>query len=319
MPRTAWCASTSPTSPPPPTPTTASAGASRRTSTAPSRALARLTRRHWRHASRSLYDGEDILLEYDGANVLQARYSHGQRTDQPLGIERGATLAFFQADHLGSIRQVTNAAGSVVNAYDYDSYGNFETLSESLPQPYAFTGREFDPESGLHYYRARYYEPATGRFISEDPVAFNAEDTNLYRYVYGDPVNLIDPDDQLLPIIGAFLGLRGLLRLHGLKSRDRLGRRLLWQGTDGADLEGPLQPFSQTEIVALAVRVLRPERAETSPRPSISLSSIADGMQVRLDVEELLLDTRPLERLDRVTRAGIHVRPPRKVLTASLM
>ena len=143
--------------------------------------------------TRYVYDGEDILLEYDGANALQARYSHGQRTDQPLAMERGATLAFFQADHLGSIRQVTNAAGSIVNAYDYDAYGNFETLSESLPQPYAFTGREFDPESGLHYYRARYYDPETGRFISEDPIGFGAGDTNLYRYVFNDPVNLVDP------------------------------------------------------------------------------------------------------------------------------
>jgi RHS repeat-associated protein len=57
----------------------------------------------------------------------------------------------------------------------------------------AYTGREWDPETGLYYYRARYYDPKVGRFISEDPIGFEGDDPNLYAYVEDDPVNWIDP------------------------------------------------------------------------------------------------------------------------------
>ena len=86
----------------------------------------------------------------------------------------------------------------------YDSYGNItiydkdgdEITAESatyLKNPYTFTGREYDPESGDYYYRNRYYNPQTSRFLSEDPIGFAGLDTNLYRYVENDPVNYVDP------------------------------------------------------------------------------------------------------------------------------
>ena len=89
--------------------------------------------------------------------------------------------------------KVTDAAGTVVNSYDYDSYGNFESIVERVPNPYTYTGREQDPESGLYYYRARYYDPATGRFLQEDPLDVLFGDSNLYRYVRNNPVNRLDP------------------------------------------------------------------------------------------------------------------------------
>jgi RHS repeat-associated protein len=70
---------------------------------------------------------------------------------------------------------------------DYDAFGNGGTVTG-----YGFTGREFDPETGLLYYRARYYDPKIGRFISEDPIGLSAG-INFYSYVYNDPVNLVDP------------------------------------------------------------------------------------------------------------------------------
>ncbi len=143
--------------------------------------------------TRYVYDGEDILLEYDGTNSRIARYSHGDRTDQPLAMERGGASFYYHADHLGSARLLTNTAGMAVNEYDYDAYGRLETIVETVPQPYAFAGREYDTESGLYYYRARYYDPETGRFLSEDPIGFVGRDANLYRYAFDNPVNLIDP------------------------------------------------------------------------------------------------------------------------------
>ena len=122
-----------------------------------------------------------------------ARYRHGQSLDEPLIQERAGQAYFYHRDHLGSVRLVTDAAGAVVNSYDYDAYGNFEAISETVTSPYAYTGREYDGESGLYYYRKRYYDPRTGRFLQQDPLGFAAGDSNHYRYVFNDPVNLVDP------------------------------------------------------------------------------------------------------------------------------
>jgi RHS repeat-associated protein len=58
---------------------------------------------------------------------------------------------------------------------------------------FAYTGRERDEETGLYYYRARYYDPAVGRFVSEDPMGFAAGDTNLVKYVGNRPTTSVDP------------------------------------------------------------------------------------------------------------------------------
>ena len=144
--------------------------------------------------TRYVYDGDAILLEYDGANALLARYSHGEEIDQPLAMTRGADSYFYHTDHLGSVRLLTNASGAVANAYDYDAFGNLEATSfEAVANPYTFTAREYDAESGLMFYRARYYDPRIGRFVSEDPIGFKASDLNLYRYVFNEAINLVDP------------------------------------------------------------------------------------------------------------------------------
>ena len=74
--------------------------------------------------TRYVYDGEDIFLEFefDGTNAFVSRYSHGDRVDQPLSLERAGQGDFFYgADHLGSIRLLTDDLGAVVNTYEYDS------------------------------------------------------------------------------------------------------------------------------------------------------------------------------------------------------
>ena len=108
-------------------------------------------------------------------------------------MTRGEASYFYQTDHLGSVRLLTDAAGAVANAYDYDAFGNLEATSfETVANPYAFTARERDAESGLMFYRARYYDPKIGRFISEDPIGFEGEMFNLYRYAKNSPVVYLD-------------------------------------------------------------------------------------------------------------------------------
>jgi len=157
--------------------------------------------------TRYIYDGEDIVLEYDGTNTFRARYSHGDQTDQPLALQKAGAFYFYHADHQGSITHLTrNLDGSIANEYRYDAYGNITLIQEAVIQPFTYTGREFDPESGLYYYRARYYDANTGRFLSEDPIGFAGGDQNLYRYVLNNPVNFVDPDGLIVKTVGEATG-----------------------------------------------------------------------------------------------------------------
>lgn len=134
------------------------------------------------------YDQDGILREAMGPAV-EIRYVHGPGVDEPLAADRNGERSFYHLDALGSVVSTTNAAGELVSAYQYDAFGNPEG---DLASGYAYTGREWDKETGLYYYRARYYDPRAGRFLSEDPIGF-AGGPNLYEYVGGSPVNFRDP------------------------------------------------------------------------------------------------------------------------------
>lgn len=140
-----------------------------------------------------IYDQEDILFELDGLDNILARYTHGQGIDEPLVMDRGGESFFYHADGLGSITELTDSAGATAQGYLYDSFGRTQSIFPTFQNPYTFTGREFDPESGLYYYRARYYDSNSGRFLNEDPIGFEGLDINLYRYVRNNPLLLSDP------------------------------------------------------------------------------------------------------------------------------
>ncbi len=92
-------------------------------------------------------------------------------------------------------REIADASGAVLDEISYDSFGN--VLSETNPEQgdrFKFTGREYSPELGIYYYRARWYDPGSGRFISQDPIGFSAGDPNLYRYVGNAPGDGTDPE-----------------------------------------------------------------------------------------------------------------------------
>jgi RHS repeat-associated protein len=134
------------------------------------------------------YSGHDIVQELRGGTAL--KYINGLRTDEPLAVDDGSSLAYFHADGLGSVVKVTSAAGAVNFTRRYDAWG---TIEAGATEPgYAFTGREWDPQTGLYYYRARYYEPKAGRFLGEDPLRFEVA-PNFYAYVLNNPQNLTDP------------------------------------------------------------------------------------------------------------------------------
>jgi len=100
---------------------------------------------------------------------------------------------FYHQDGLGTVTELTDSTGSVAKAYAYDAYGDILESPGTVNQPYTYTGRELDQETGLYYYRARYYDPTTGRFLQNDPVGFRGGDINLYRYVSNNPIYFRDP------------------------------------------------------------------------------------------------------------------------------
>ena len=103
-------------------------------------------------------------------------------------------VTWHVTDHLGTVRDLVDGSGTVLNHITYDSFGNVVGESDgSVDSRYLFTGREWDEEIGLYYYRARYYDAGIGRFIGEDPIGFDGGDWNLYGYVGNSPLTRIDP------------------------------------------------------------------------------------------------------------------------------
>jgi RHS repeat-associated protein len=148
--------------------------------------------------STYVYDSEDIILEYLSNDTSRfgrdevVRFTHGPGLDEPISMERKNRLYYYHFDGLGSVTELTNSRQRTVSRLDYDSFGiprHYGTLTKN---PYAYTGREYDPEIGLYYYRNRYYDPRIGRFITQDPLGM-VDGPNLYTYVNNNPVNWVDP------------------------------------------------------------------------------------------------------------------------------
>jgi len=149
------------------------------------------------------YDGDQVIAEYDAANNLVRKFVYGPGIDEPIcmiDVADGNTVYYYHFDALGSVRAVSDANAALVERYSYDVFGeptirdaNDQVLTTSdCSNPYMFTGRRYDNESGLYYYRARYYSPEIGRFLQVDPVGYQAG-LNLYTYVYNNPVMKTDP------------------------------------------------------------------------------------------------------------------------------
>ena len=174
-----------------------------------------------------VYDGDNIILAFDGEGNQTNRYLHGPGIDQVIASEDDSGFVRWAlADNQGTVRDIIDSSGEVLNHITYNSFGlvTDETNSD-IDFRFGYTGRETDEETGLSYYRSRYYDPNINRFISEDTIGFAGGDANLYRYVGNSPTNFIDPDGQQACFSPGVLGLAGTFAVAdgGLPFLDILG------------------------------------------------------------------------------------------------
>jgi RHS repeat-associated protein len=150
-------------------------------------------------ATKFVYDGPDVVRDLDGNGNTVADYLNGSGIDNKLRQTTSGTTSYFATDHLGTTRALTDVSGNLTSALGYDSFGN--VASGAATTRYTYTGREIDFGTGLYYYRARWYNPPEGRFVSDDPIGLTGG-LNLFAYVKNQPLRFRDPEG-LRPLISA--------------------------------------------------------------------------------------------------------------------
>jgi len=135
----------------------------------------------------------------------------GKTLIDPLAQVRSGTTGYYEQDGIGSVTSLSSTTGALSDTYTYNTFGNPIGSTGSVVNPFQYTARDYDPETGLRYYRARYYDPQVGRFLSEDPIGFDGG-LNFYSYVANNPAGYVDPGGlQMTPAECAEL-LRDILR-----------------------------------------------------------------------------------------------------------
>ncbi|MFZ3374121.1 MAG: RHS repeat-associated core domain-containing protein, partial [Chthoniobacterales bacterium] len=130
-----------------------------------------------------------------GNTICEQRDSTGSTVTKRFfaeGEQIGGSAYFYTRDHLGSIREVTDASGALQGQYDYGAWGNSVVVSGKINVDFGYTGHYFHQPSGLNLALYRAYSPTLARWISRDPIA-EAGGVNLYAYVTNDPIRLTDP------------------------------------------------------------------------------------------------------------------------------
>ncbi len=163
----------------------------------------------------TVYRGDNAWADFDGSGTLQTRYLFGLGMDSLIArVPASGSVGWYLTDNIGSVRQIVTTGGTVLYAANYTAFGQVRSSTGSGGDRFGYAGREFSAVTGDGYFRARYYDPATGRFLSQDPKSFAAGDTNLFRYAANDPLRFVDP--------------------QGTDFWDRLGRGLAGAGAGAA-------------------------------------------------------------------------------------
>ncbi|MEE1797665.1 polymorphic toxin-type HINT domain-containing protein [Streptomyces sp. JV176] len=186
--------------------------------------------------NRFLTDGSNPLTEQSGSGETKATVATAGLDEYLTRTENGKTQVYL-TDALGTVVGLADPDGTVATRYTYDPNGQPTSSGAESTNPYTFTGRENDG-TGLLHYRNRYYDPETGRFISQDPIGY-AGGTNLYEYALSSPTTYTDPSGNNPMLAGCVGG--GLLDggIDWLTQR-LSGRKVNWGQVGGAAAMGCL-------------------------------------------------------------------------------
>ncbi|MHC4443791.1 MAG: RHS repeat domain-containing protein [Planctomycetota bacterium] len=138
-----------------------------------------------------------VIAEKKANGDLVVHYTHGHDL---ISQRRGSTTKYYHYDGQMSTRFLTKADGNDDNTYDFDAFGNLLDSTGGTVNDFMYSGEQLDANTGFYYLRARYYNPANGRFISKDPFEGSTNDPiSLHKYLYANdnPVNYIDPSGQM--------------------------------------------------------------------------------------------------------------------------
>ena len=151
-----------------------------------------------------VYDGNQVVAEVDGSGNLKKSYVYGPGLDNPISMTvygASTNTYYYLKDHLGSVLALTDASGKIVENYRYDAWGRVlgvynangnEIDASAVGNRILWQGREYSWASGLYYFRARWYDPVTGRWLSNDPIGISGG-LNQYVFCNNNPVNFSDP------------------------------------------------------------------------------------------------------------------------------
>ncbi len=172
-----------------------------------------------------------MLEEFDESGALTASYIYGDDLISQVREDKKKWITnYFHYDGQMSMRQLSNTSQAVTDTYTYDAFGVLTSQSGSTPNNYLYTGEQYDPNAGFYYLRARYYDQATGRFLTVDPWAGlerTPESFHKYTYCYNNPSNLIDPSGLMILDLMMSMSIDSLLRKNESGQKVLLGRRIL--------------------------------------------------------------------------------------------
>ena len=153
-----------------------------------------------------------MIEEQDNTNTPQVTYVYG---DDLINQTNNQGTHTFGYDGLGSTRILTDATGTVQNAYGYEAFGEVDYSLGTVENNYLFTGEQYDNNVGFYYLRARFYNPSNGRFVNMDTFAgmqFEPKSLHKYLYTHAGPINNIDPSGNITLVqLAVASGIAGIV------------------------------------------------------------------------------------------------------------
>lgn len=146
--------------------------------------------------TKHLYDGQNPLAELDDLNAIQTTYTPALTLDVLASRKTGSTTEYYLRDGLNSVRTIVDGTETETASYLYQPYGKIRTKTGTSDSAFTFTGRRIVDNTDLMFYRSRYYDTATGRFLKKDSYKGKLNDPlSMHRYIYvqNNPVNYVDP------------------------------------------------------------------------------------------------------------------------------